>query len=120
MVRVLLAAKGWQERALLRAQLIEEGLSVEAFESVSEALEAIRPPAILPDLIIADLTDSHHLAGELAQLALWASATRIWIIASRSTLATAPLDRYGFERVLFRPVDVGQLVQQIKQTLASS
>ena len=38
MTQVLLAGKDWQARALVRAQLIEEGLDVEADETIREAL----------------------------------------------------------------------------------
>ena len=38
---VLIAGKDWQARALLRAQLLEEGFEVEAFEAIPDALATL-------------------------------------------------------------------------------
>ncbi len=56
MNRVLLVGKDWQARALLRAQLIEEGLKVEAHETVQEAVESLEMSPLLPGLLVADLS----------------------------------------------------------------
>src|SRR5271157_1485571 len=56
--QVLLAGKDWQARALLRAQLIEEGVSVEAYETVDEALAQLEWCFPLPALLIADISTS--------------------------------------------------------------
>src|SRR5271157_2543024 len=56
--QVLLSGKDWQARALLRAQLIEEGVSVEAYETVDEALAHLEWCFPLPALLIADISTS--------------------------------------------------------------
>ena len=38
MSHILIAGKDWQARALLRAQLLEEGFEVEAHETIPDAL----------------------------------------------------------------------------------
>jgi len=113
--RVLLAAKDWQARALLRAQLIEEGVDVEAHETVSDALASLEAGEFLPGLLLADLSASDQPAAEIEELAKWTNQIPVWIIAAHSMIAEKNLKGRGFELILYRPVDVGELVGQIKR-----
>jgi CheY-like chemotaxis protein len=117
MARVLVIGEDWQARALLRAQLLEEGVTVEAYESVAAGLETLETPGPLPALVLADLSASHDPAAEIELLAAWAGRIPVWIIAARSLIAESRLKGRGFELILFRPVDVGELVSQIKGRL---
>lgn len=117
MSRVLLVGKEWKARALLRAQLIEEGVDVEAYETVRTAIAAIEGNELLPGLIVADLSASDDPSTEVDQLAAWTAQIPIWILASRSLIVGKGLQGRGFEVILFRPVDVGELMDQIKQRL---
>ena len=117
MARVLLAGKDWQARALLRAQLIEEGFSVEAYETVDDALAQLEWSFPLPALLIADISTSDNPAVDVERLAIWAKRIPIWIIASRTLSVKGGLEGRGFETILFRPVDMGKLVDQIQQRL---
>ncbi len=114
MAQVILIGKDWKTRALLRAQLLEEGLKVEAYESLSGALEVLAGGSPAP-LLLADLSASSNPAVEVAQLAHWSKRTPIWIIASRSAVEERELQDSGFEAVLWRPIDVGELVERIKR-----
>jgi len=115
--QVFLAGKDWQARALLRAELLEEGVSVEAFETVREALAQIEFYPDRPPLLIAEVSASDHPSADVDSLASWATRIPIWIIASHTSSVTGGLDGRGFERILFRPVDLGKLVEQIRQRL---
>jgi CheY-like chemotaxis protein len=115
MARVVLVGKDWKTRALLRAQLIEEGLEVEAFETLREALARPEEAAPLPALLVADLYSSEDPRAEIERLAAWAASIPIWIIAGQSLLAESQLKSRGFELILTRPIDVGELVEQIKR-----
>jgi CheY-like chemotaxis protein len=115
MGKVALVARDWPTRALLRAQLIEEGLEVEAVETVREALPAPEELAFRPSLLVADLYSSDDPRAEIEQLAAWAAQIPIWIVASQSLLAEPQLKGRGFERILVRPIDLGELVEQIKR-----
>jgi DNA-binding NtrC family response regulator len=117
MAQVVLVGRDWQTRALLRAQLIEEGLEVEAVETVREALPTLQEPALRPSLLIADLYSSEDPSTEIEQLAAWAAQIPIWIIAGRNLLAEPPLKGRGFELILVRPIDMGELVEQIKRRI---
>jgi DNA-binding NtrC family response regulator len=118
MNRVALVSKDWQTRTLLRAQLLEEGLDVGAFESAGEAIEdSLSQSASLPALLIADLAASDEPTGEVDLLAAWARRVPIWVIASHSLIVDNKLKGRGFEVILFRPIDVGEIVEQIHRRL---
>ena len=117
MSQVLLVGRDWQTRALLRAQLIEEGIDVEAHESVESAVAAIEGGDFVPALILADLTASDDPIRDADQWAAWTQPFAIWVIASRTLITSQCLKGKGFELVLFRPIDVGELVEQIKMKL---
>lgn len=119
MTQILLAGKDWQARALLRAQLIEEGLDVEAHETVRGAVESLEASNLLPGLLVADLSASDDPSADIDQLEHWTRQVPIWIIAGRSTIVDKGLKGRGFELILFRPVDTGELVDQIKRRLAA-
>lgn len=113
MTRVILAGKDWQSRALVRAQLIEEGVEVEAHDSVGGAVQSLESSELLPGLFVADLAGCDD--ADLALLAQWAAQIPVWAIAGRSQIAAKDLKGRNFEMTLFRPVDVGELVEQIKR-----
>lgn len=115
MATVILIAKDWQARALTRAQLIEEGVDAEAYLTTRAAFEGMGE--ILPALVVADLTQSDDLEAEIGELEKWAHQIPIWIIAGRDLIAGKLLRGRGFELVLFRPIDVGELVEQIKRRI---
>ena len=80
-----------------------------------EALATSEAPAFRPSLLIADLYSSGDPGAEIEQLAAWTAQIPIWIIASQSLLAEPQLKSRGFELILVRPIDVGELVEQIKR-----
>jgi DNA-binding response OmpR family regulator len=113
MAQLVLVGKDWRTRALLRAQLLEEGVEVEAYESLSDARQALLPS--LPALLVVDLMASDDLSADIHSLANWAARVSTWILASRSPQVEARLEGHNFERVFLRPLDVGRLVSLIKQ-----
>jgi DNA-binding NtrC family response regulator len=115
MARLVLVGRDWTTRTLLRAQLLEEGVEVEAYESLEDALPALVPP--LPVLLVADVTASNDPGADIHHLASWVKRVPTWVIASRSSGVAADVEGHGFERIFFRPVDVGELVILIKQRL---
>jgi CheY-like chemotaxis protein len=115
MPQLVLVGRNWTSRTLLRAQLLEEGVDVKAYESIDDALQALVPS--LPTLLVADLTASNDPEADIHHLASYAKRVPTWIIASRSSGTAADVEGRGFERIFFRPVDVGKLVSLIKQRL---
>ena len=117
MSQIVIAGKDWQARALLRAQLLEEGFEVEAHETIPDAVTTLETATNLPDLVIADISASNDPSADVQALSAWSRKVPIWIIASRSYIVEKGLRGHGFEMTLLRPVDVGELVDQIKQRL---
>jgi len=117
MSQIVIAGKDWQSRALLRAQLLDEGFDVEAHETIPEALVTLEPGTGLPDLFIADISASDDPSADVEALSAWSRKVPIWIIASRAYIIEKGLKGHGFEMILLRPVDVNELVDQIKQRL---
>jgi DNA-binding response OmpR family regulator len=115
--RILIAGKDWQARALLRAQMLEEGFEVEAHEAIRDALAALVPGPDLPDLFIADISASDDPSADVEALSAWSRKLPLWIIASRTYIVEKGLRGHGFEMTLLRPIDVGELVDQIKRRL---
>jgi CheY-like chemotaxis protein len=120
MVDVILVSKNWQSRALLRAQLIEEGVEVEAHETIAELGTPPvhpHPKARFPKLLVADLSAGDDSNADLDRLAVWAARIPVWILAAHSIEPADKLTSGGFEAILFRPVDLHELVERIKQRI---
>lgn len=130
---VVIVSADWQSRALLRAQLLEEGCEVRAFESAADAERVLRRNASVMKgrgsarlvegdfklrLIVADLSAGGS-ASEIERLAQLAQCRAVWVLASRSSAAETEWNTCGFERVLFRPIDMRDLVEAIKHRLGS-
>ncbi len=117
MSHILIAGKDWQARALLRAQLLDEGFDAEAQGTISEAVATLGAGAKLPDLFIADISASDNPSADVEALAAMARKLPIWVVASRTYIIEKGLRGHGFEMILLRPVDVNELVDQIKKRL---
>ncbi|MCL5005487.1 MAG: hypothetical protein M1404_03050 [Acidobacteria bacterium] len=120
MSHIILSGKDWTARTLLRAQLIEEGFDVEAYEDPRAAGKRLLATKTMPHLFVADLSESQNPAEDLSQLSQWSKLVPTWVMAGHSLVDAEALEGRGFERVLFRPVDVGKLVQEIKARLAGN
>ena len=119
MSQVLLVGKDWPSRALVRAQLLEEGVDVEAYETSRDALNTLTSLGDLPQLLVADLHGNARPEAEIDALSKWGGLMSIWVISSRVLRLDRNLGDAGIERLLARPVDVKRLVEEIKQRVAS-
>ena len=130
MTGVLIVSRDWRSRALLRAELIDQGVAVRAYESLRDARGALTAPGFKPGLLVADLAraaglpempgeppDETSLADEVDQLAELARQLPVWVLASHSDVGESELEGRGFEAVLFRPVGLGELAESIKRRL---
>jgi CheY-like chemotaxis protein len=138
---VLIISRDWQSRALLRAQLIEEGCDVRAFTSPDGAWAALAkaeeskvkdqkpgatsPGTFSPELVIADVSAVSD-RGEVEQLANLIRSlpadVPLWVIASRGEPGqdwTEVLKEAHLENVLFRPIDGGELIERIKNRVGN-
>jgi CheY-like chemotaxis protein len=115
MPRVLLVGKDWTSRALVRAQLLEEGIDVAAYETSRDALNTVTDLRDLPALLVADLHDNPRPEREVDLLAKWRGLIPVWVITSHEFRIDRNLDQAGIRRVLARPIDIKRLVEEIKQ-----
>lgn len=117
MAQILIAGRDWTARALLRAQLIEAGFDVEAYRDVQEVVDCLWGSREMPSLLIVDLFESEKPVGDIATVSHWAKLLPIWILAGHSAAEAVALEGESFERVLFRPLDIAKLVQEIRERL---
>jgi hypothetical protein len=67
---ILLLGVGWPLRALLRAQLLEEGFDVCATDTWMSAVGYLKPGS-KPRMVIVDLQGLPNPAGVLSNLSVW-------------------------------------------------
>jgi len=116
LARLVLVSRDWQTRALLRAQLLEEGCQVRAYQTLQDAAAELKAGDPQPRILIAELSGDNWRS-ELEQLSELARRLPVWVLASHSDVDEAILTRRGFEAVLFRPLDMGDLVRRVKRRL---
>jgi DNA-binding response OmpR family regulator len=115
---ILLIAADWQFRALVRAQLLEEGFSVEATRSLASALAHLAYSCQKPGLTILDVGSSSVEASSLQDL--WQRTSQAPLILCAGAWSRNELTREGLPpaQVLLRPFCVGDLVAQVRKVLA--
>src|SRR5438132_5364016 len=104
---VLLAAE-WQPRALLRAQLIEEGFEVLATDTWTTMRRCLRPGS-KPALAIVDLQGLSEPDRVLTDLAILMKPHRVLVLTAIGTVGRDQIQARGF-RVVCRPTSIGRVV----------
>jgi hypothetical protein len=126
--KIFLIAADWQFRALVRAQLLEEGFEVRSWPSLKAALQDLVISGEQAGLTILDTKDLDFEAGATADLLRLMGGTPLILCgdalsqSSLSTLLTsrATVDQEGPPpaRVLLRPFRVGDLVEEVRRVWA--
>ena len=104
---VLLAAE-WQPRALLRAQLIEEGFDVLATDTWTAMRRCLRPGS-KPALAIVDLQGLPEPDRVLNDLKVLMKPHRVLVLTALGTVAPNQIHALGF-RVVSRPIPIAGVV----------
>jgi CheY-like chemotaxis protein len=112
-----LAGGDWRPRALVLAQLVEEGYDVTVVETWDEAELLLRKRAVQPAAVVFDLEGEPHPEDALATLGRLVAPDRAVILTSASALPAAAVRSTGFEHVLARPYSVGDVVQEVSEVL---
>ena len=115
--KILLAGGEWRPRALVLAQLAEEGYDVTAVETWDEAELLLRTSATQPAVVVFDLEGEQHAQAALSTLGRLAAPGRVLILTSASILPAAAVRSLGFERVLARPYSIGDVVKSLSALL---
>jgi DNA-binding response OmpR family regulator len=115
---ILLVAADWQLRALVRAQLLEEGYGVKALPSLDLALAHVLRTGELPRLTILDAQGIHIEAQDLARLQQLTGQAPL--ILCGGALSRAELSREDLPpaRLMLRPFRVADLVAEVRRVLA--
>lgn len=118
MGEILLIAADWQLRALVRAQLLEEGYSVRATTSLVPALGHLVHSGQKPAVTIVDVQGLAVQASSL--LHLWQRTGQAPLILCGGAWDRESLAQEGLPpaHVLLRPFSIGELVAQAQRVLA--
>lgn len=111
----MLLAADWPERALLRAQLIEEGFEVEAADDWATVQRGLSP-RWLPQIAVIDLKDLPNPEGVVGELGRILGPGRVLVLTGSGTMHSADIGRLGV-RALRRPMEIGEIVRTIAAML---
>jgi DNA-binding response OmpR family regulator len=112
---IVFLAVEWQPRALIRAQLIEEGWEVVATSSWPIMRRHLRPGS-RPRLAIVDLKDLPDPQSVLQDLRVLMKPERVLVLSAIGTIPPAEIERLGF-RVIPRPFVIEELVRAVRNVL---
>ena len=114
---VLLCAK-WQPRALIRAQLIEEGFEAIATNTWPLMRRHLRPGS-KPRLAIIDVKELPEAREVLQDVGVLMKPSRVLVLTGIATVSREEIERLGF-RTMARPIVIGDVVKAAKAMLASA
>jgi DNA-binding response OmpR family regulator len=106
---IVLLSTEWQSRALLRAQLIEEGFEVVGTDSWAMMREHLGAEA---PLAIVDLQDLPEPAQVLTDLRAVMDPNHVLVLTAMNTVSAESIERLGFH-VLERPISIGSVVAAV-------
>ena len=115
---VLLLGPQWPERALLRAQLIEQGYEVVAIDRWPIP-RLYRRPAMKPRAMIIDLRGLPEPRATLDEVRFVMPPDRVIVLMALGTLAKDDVQHQGFN-VIDRPVTVGDVVAAVARMVAAT
>ncbi|HEU5255400.1 MAG TPA: hypothetical protein VFU28_05390 [Vicinamibacterales bacterium] len=115
---VLLLSAEWPERALLRAQLIEQGYEVVAIDRWPIP-RLYRRPAMKPRVIVIDLRDLPNPRATLDEVRLILPPNRVVVLMALGTVSEDEVRQLGFS-MIDRPATVGNVVAAVGRLLAAT
>jgi len=112
---ILLIAVDWQFRALVRAQLLEEGHEVRAFPELKLALFHLERGGPQPQLAIVDTSGLKIEPDDV--YGLWQSTAQAPLLLCVDLFGRELLDQAGMPpaRLLVRPFRVGDVVSEVRR-----
>ena len=105
---IVLIGVPWRSRALLRAQLIEEGFEVLATDAWPTARRWLLT-GIEPWLVIVDLQELANPKTVLSELHTLFKPDRVLVLSGAGTVPPTELQRFGFE-VVARPIAIDAVI----------
>ena len=114
---IVLLGTDWNPRALIRAQLIEEGFDVLATDTWTSMRRALRP-GLKPKLAIVDLQGLDHPGEVLRDLRVLMKPDRVLVLTATATVPPDVVESLGF-RVLRRPVVIEAVTTAAAEAIRS-
>ena len=114
---MLLVAE-WQPRALIRAQLIEEGFEVVATNTWPMMRRHLRP-GLKPRLAIVDLKSLPNPKDVLGDLRVLLEPHQVLVLTASGTVPVEAVESAGFRR-LSRPFAIEDVVTRAMEAIAST
>jgi len=105
---VIVLSAEWPERALLRAELIEQGHEVVAVDAWPIP-RLYRRPGMKPRVLLIDLHELPNPRGTLDEVRFVLAPERVLVVTALGSLTGAEVRERGFN-VIERPVTIGQIV----------
>jgi DNA-binding response OmpR family regulator len=112
---IVLLTANWPQRALLRAQLVEEGYEVIATDNWATARTYVEA-LVKPRLVIVDLQDIPEVDVMLDELHAHMRPERVLVLTALWTKSTAEMQARGFH-ALGRPAAVRDVVRTVAALL---
>jgi DNA-binding NtrC family response regulator len=109
---VVLVSPDLKTRSLLRAQLLEEGLRVSAFQSLEDARQWLFIGGRVPDLLVMDIWRHPPSPQDLVRLADVSDRCPVVFLTGARDRVLPDLEAIG--EVVKRPVSIGEIVGKIK------
>jgi len=119
MSEMVLIAGEWKTRALIAAQLSEEGHQVMALRTIEEAIMLLGRGMMRPSLIILDTMGQNLREPILGDLRTLAGDTPILVCTGPFDLAQFDFVEAGFTELLIRPFAVKDVVDKVNKMLAA-
>jgi len=113
---VMLLCPEWPERALVRAQLIEEGYEVVAIDAWPIPRPS-RPVGMKPRVLVIDLHGLPQPRDTLDEVPFVMPRERVLVVTALGTLTGDEVRGLGFN-VVERPVTIGQIVAATRALLS--
>jgi DNA-binding response OmpR family regulator len=116
---IILIVREWKMRALITAQLSEEGYQVMALRIIEEAVMLLGRAMVRPRLIILDTTDQSLKEPVLADLRALAGDAPILVCTGPFDLAQFDFEEVGLTNLLVRPFTVGDVVKAVREVIGN-
>lgn len=117
---IFLIAAPWKDRAYILAELQERGYEVRSFTGIIPAIGyLVRRPRVHPVLVILDVVGDPGVSPRTVEDLFAMTEEASWLVLASRTQALPDTEvlRTPRVRVLYRPVQVGDIVAHVEHTL---
>ena len=114
MGEVVLVSPDLKTRSFLRAQLLEEGLRVSAFQSLEDARQWLFIGGRVPSLLVMDVWRNPPSRGDIGMLVDVSDRSPVLFLAGARERLPEGLEQIG--EVMRRPLSIREIVARVRST----